>query len=233
MNGLFFIEWLKLRNLINLFLAIFKTSITQENILTPFFLIGLPFVLRKKIYHKNKIVFSYFWLNFFIWFLTPLNYNRFLLSYIPAFIYLFLAAFANLQEGSIKKILTAVVFLVALINFGARSIILVRNSDYILGRQTKADYLRQKLDFSTSNFYDLDGWFAKNIGKNDRVLVIGVWKLFYINFPYDHLSWRKKDFCYSHILVQGQPLPKEFKPAQLVYENELMKIKVFVPRDRC
>lgn len=229
-QGLDFWQWLKTRNLVNLIQVLLKTVFTKGDILTPLFLIGLPLIFLKfKKIKKIGIVVFYFLINFLFFFFTPLNYNRFLLPYIPAFIFILISVLDCLtkREELIKKTVFSAVILTSILNIFARAIVNKKFLPVILGKQSKEKFLAKHLNFEVGNFYDVDGWFAQNIKKNDKVLVIGVHNLYYLNFPFDHISWAKKGTYYSHILVQNHALPKKFGRLSLIYENNKTKVKVY------
>ena len=229
-NGLNLSDWLLSRQPINFIKVLLKTTFTTGDILSPIIIIGLPLILFKIKRSKEVLVVGlYFLFSFLLFFLTPLNDNRFLLPYLGGFIYLLLVVVSALkaEEIGIKKIFYISVFLVALLNLGSRGVSNKKFLAIILDRQTKADFFGQYLNFEAGNFYDLDGWFKNNIKKDDKVLIMGVHNLYYVDFPFDHISWAKKGTYYSHILVQNQSLPEIFGNLALLYENDKMKIKVY------
>lgn len=229
-GGLGLVQWLKTRNLVSFIQVLVKTTFTRGDILTPMFLIGLPLLFLK--YKKNKeikIVSFYFWLNFLFYFLIPINYNRFLLPYIPAFIFILISVLDSLtkKQQLVKKIFYLATIFIASLNIISRGVANKKFLRVVLGKESKKEFLAEHLNFKVGNFYDLDGWFAQNIKKNDKVLVIGVHNLYYLDFPFDHISWAKKGTFYSHILVQNYPLPERFVKLSLVYQNTKSRVRVY------
>jgi drug/metabolite transporter superfamily protein YnfA len=230
--GLNLSQWLFSRTPWNLLKSIWNTAFTSGDILTPIYLFFFPLFLfypaHKK---KEKIMLSVFLLNLAIWFFIPLNYNRFLLPYTPLLIFLICKRVSAVQENNnkIKEIFFSTVLLVALINTGVRVIRNSRFIPYLIGRQTKKEFMKKNLDFSVGNFYDIDDWFENNITNDDKVLVVGVHNLFYLDFPYDHITWVSDDVYdqYNYLLVQNVETPNNFKSSNIVYSNKHTNVKVY------
>ena len=152
-------------------------------LVSPIYLILLPFFLTVK---KPRKLTAYFFLSLIVWLLIPHSgEGRFLLPYLPAWAVL---AAIIIQKN---KPLIFVATLIAVINIGYRAVANFKVVPYLLGQETKTQYLCKHLDFSTAVFVDCDGWFAKNIKKTDLVLVKGFHNLYYIDFPFVHETWYK------------------------------------------
>ena len=98
---------------------------------------------------------------------------------------------------------------------------------YILGQETKQEFLKKHLNFSYGGFYDTDSYFKNTIKKNDNVLIIGMHNLYYVDFPYVHESWVKPGDEFNYILLQDANLPERFKLWRLVYTNNLTHVKLY------
>ena len=158
---------------------------------------------------------------FGLWILMPgTDFGRFAL--FP------LALLALAVKPPYKKVIVGLILIQALIGIGGR---LYANSKYLpvlTGKQPKAEFLQEKLKFHYGDFYDVDGWFAKNIQPTDKVLIFGLHNLYYVNFPYDHASWIDWEATYSHILMgDGQELPEAYGKLPLIYENPQTRVKVY------
>jgi len=232
-QGLSLLVWLKSRIGLNIIKVILATAFTKGDILSPLILITLPiifFKIRLIVNSKyTKIVGLFFIINFFFFYLTPLNYNRFLLPYLAAYIYVltFVLSKFKSEDNNIKKIFFLSLILTVIINFSVRSLMNKKYLPVILAKQTKQEFLDQNLNFPAGNFYDVDGWFSNNIKPEDRVLIIGTHNLYYIDFPFDHISWAKNGTYFSHVLVQNQQFPANFAKIPLVYKNSKTGIEVF------
>jgi hypothetical protein len=233
-NGLSLKAWLISRNPIALLEAIYKTAFTKGDILTLLLIISIPLIILKlKALSKIKPIVFYFIINFIIFFLTPLNYNRFLLPYIPAFIYIYIFALKK-SSKYIKNINIALILIISLINLLFRTAANYKYIKLYTGRLSQNSFMKQYLDFNVGNFYDFDNWFKTNITSKDKVLVLGLHNLFYLNFSFDHISWASKQTYYSHILVydeENNPIPNNFKGLKLVYENNKSRVRVYEYKD--
>lgn len=158
--------------------------------ISPVYLILLPFFFFVK---KPRVLTVYVVLSFLVWLITPhTGGGRFLLPYLPA--WAVMAGITIRGMGSMRNMRKALVWvtaLVAMVNIGYRVMANAKVIPYLLGRETKEQYLCKHLDFATAVFVDCDGWFAKNIRGTDIVLVKGFHNLYYVNFPFIHETWYK------------------------------------------
>jgi len=87
------------------------------------------------------------------------------------------------------------------------------------------NFLCRNLKFNFGDFYDCDNWFRANIKPDDKVLIYNIHNLYYVNFPFDHESWKDPDTAYTHILV-GEGGPEFDLP--LIYQNPETRIKLYL-----
>jgi 4-amino-4-deoxy-L-arabinose transferase-like glycosyltransferase len=100
-QGLSLSSWFLSRHPINLIKSLIQTTFTKGDILTPLILMFLPILFLykgRKQRDQIKYIKLYLILNFLVWFFIPLNYNRFLFIYVPAYIYLLIDKIKNKQE---------------------------------------------------------------------------------------------------------------------------------------
>ena len=97
----------------------------------------------------------------------------------------------------------------------------------ILGQQTKGEFLTKNLNFKFGDFYDTDGFFAKTIKSEDKVLLYGFHNLYYVNFPFIHESYVKRGDRFNYIVTQNSEVPKRFSHWQMIYENDLTDVKLY------
>lgn len=170
----------------------------------------------------------YLLFNFLFWFLTPLNYNRFLLPLVPIFILVLLIELDRLWRKTLLwKVFIFASLFIALLNLTSRAIVNYKFIPLILGKQTEERFMRKHLNFQAGNFYDIDNFFKKNIAKEERVLTMGIHNLFYVNFPFKDISWARKDDCFDYLLV-GRDIEKErFKKLPLVYKNKETGVSLY------
>ncbi len=198
--------------------------------LSPIFLISLPlvFIYLRKTRKIGKQVILYCFLGYLIWYLIPrTGGGRFILPYLPAYSLAvgFIYEASNLK---LKKILLAFVFLSAGINLGYRALANYKYLPVILSQQSKNKFLSENLNFNFGDFYDVDGYFQRNIDKNDLVLIYGVHNLYYVDFPYIHESWAKPGIPVTHILVKDGSLPEKFGARRLIYKNNLTGVNLYL-----
>jgi len=205
-------------------------TIMPDDIISPVYLIFLPLVLLT--IWKQKIDFKIAGLFLLVSLLmSPRNSTRYLLPYLPALTMVVFSIF-NLEyfkEKRWQRLLISVILLGAIVNLGSRILATKKFVPYLTGKENKTEFLSQNLNFSYGDFYDIDGWFKKNILKDDLVLIYNIHNLYYVDFPYAHESWAKTGTYFTHILVgDNKPLPAKFGKHLLIYHNEKTRISVYV-----
>ncbi|MDP1743837.1 MAG: hypothetical protein Q8L51_03540 [Candidatus Amesbacteria bacterium] len=110
--------------------------------INPIYIIILPFVILSfsNLWTKHKTLLIYCILSFVIWFLTPhTGGGRFLLPYLPAWSVL---TAILIQKN---KFLVTMAIILAIISIGYRGIANAKNIPYLMGIQTKQDFLDKYL----------------------------------------------------------------------------------------
>lgn len=206
-----------------------KATIMPDDIISPIYLIFLPLVLltvwKQKIDFKIAGLYVLFGLIF-----SPHGSSRYLLPYLPAWTMISLAIFSLefFKDKRWQKVLTMIIIFGALVNFGSRILATKKFIPYLTDKETKAEFLSKNLNFSFGDFYDTDGWFKRNILKDDLVLIYDIHNLYYVDFPFVHESWAKKGTYFTHILVgDNKPLPAKFGKHLLIYRNEVTRVSVY------
>lgn len=97
----------------------------------------------------------------------------------------------------------------------------------ILQKESKAEFLSGNLNFDFGDFYDTDNQLSVLIKDDDIVLFYGGHNLFYADFKFIHESYVKKGDKFNFILTQGTNLPSRFSNANLIYQNEKTRIKLY------
>lgn len=205
-------------------------TIKPDDIISPVYLIFLPLVLLT--IRKQNTDFKIACLIILVSLtMSPRNSTRYLLPYLPALTLVTLSVF-NLdifKEKRWQKLLIAVIIFGALINLGSRILATKKFVPYLTGKESKSEFLTKNLNFSFGDFYDTDGWFKKNIRKEDLVLIYNLHNLYYADFPFVHESWAKPGTFFTHILVgDNKPLPEKFGTHLLIYHNEITRLSVYV-----
>lgn len=191
------------------------------------FFLFIPF-LFKKFSREEKLIFYYSLMSLFLWYIMPkTGGGRFILPYLPAFSVLTVVIMHMLID---KK---RSIFMYALVFFSLASSIMYRgvaNAKYlpvIFGSETKNHFLSTRLNFSFGDFYDIDGFFRKNIHENDMVLLYGFHNLYYIDFPFIDSSWVKPGDKFNFIATQNTTVPLKFSEWMLIHENKKTHVKLY------
>lgn len=199
--------------------------------ISPLYILLVPLLIVTFRYLKFplKLITLYSLLAVLVWYITPrTGGGRFLLPYLPAFSILAAAIIAQaMQQKYLYRFLVVVVVLVSVISIGYRAVANAQFIPYIVGKESKSEFLSKHLNFQFGDFYDTDGYFKKNITKNDTVLLYGFHNLYYVDFPFIHASWVKQGNKFSYIATQHHPLPTRFSDFELVYHNEKTGVNVY------
>jgi len=203
--------------------------------LSPVYIAFLPLAIfeicrfKKELSEGKKIIILYSFFSFILWYITPqTGGGRFILPYLPAYSLLVASVFTYNYTKWFRRSLLGFVFLIAGISIVYRGFANVRYIPFILGRETKAEFLTNHLNFSFGDFYDTDGFFVKHIKPTDKVLLYGFHNLYYVNFPFIDNSWVKKGERFNYIAVQNGELPKRFSHWYSIYVNRKTRVKVYM-----
>ncbi len=226
-------SWIS-KNIGKLPLLLWNATIHPDDIISPVFLIFLPLVLVFLWKQKLSIKISglYFLLGVFF---APTTSNRYLLPYLPALILLIFVVLEGFFRGNknLEKIFLGIIIFSAILNTGSRGLATRKFLPYLLGKETKKEFLTKNLNFSFGDFYDVDGFFAENIKDGDLVLIYNIHNLYYVDFPFVHESWAKPGTYFTHILVgEGRDLPEKFGEKLLLYQNSKTKVKLYLFADK-
>ncbi len=214
-------------NFVSDFLSLF---IYSSDPISPLYLITLPLILvaLKKMNIKMKSILFYTFFSLVLWYLTPrIGGGRFILPYLPAFSILAAYSISKLRNHRAQFFLIAIVIVISITSIFYR---LLANKKYlpvVLGQETKSKFLTNNLNFSFGDFYDVDGYFQKNIKSPDSVLLFGFHNLYYVDFPFIDSSWVKKGDKFNYIAVQNSILPSRFSDWKEIYYNKLTKVKLY------
>lgn len=209
--------------------SFWNTFVSSSDPINPLYLLSIPFIILywKKLYHHVKLLLFLSLGGFVIWYITPqTGGGRFILPYLPLFTILILYL-VTLLNRRWQYIFLGVIILCSLLSIGYRSVAIVKFIPVIIGKESKADFLSQHLAFSLGDFYDIDGYFARNIQPTDTVLLYGFHNLYYVNFPFIDSDWVQKGDLFDYVAVQGNNLPNRFAHWNLVYNNERTQVKLY------
>lgn len=213
-----------LRDIVSLF-------VLSPDPVSPVYLICVPLFFLFFPKGKNTgLLWVYSGLSLLVWFITPrTGGGRFIVPYLPV---LSLCIGLVVEQIQKEKILIRYVLLliltIGILSIVYRGIANVKYISVITGRESKHEFLTKQLNFSYGDFYDTDGYFARTIGKEDRVLLRGFHNLYYIDFPYVHESWITPHTGYTYIALQGDAIPDTLENTwHLVYKNKTTHVGVY------
>ncbi len=218
-----------LLNPINILRDLFNLFLRNDDPISPIYIIFLPLLILiyKRLNKQVRVVVLYSLLSLAVWYFTPrTGGGRFILPYLPAFSILAASVMANINISWFKKYLVGLIIVVFITTIAYRLLANIKFVPVILGLQTKQEFLTKNLNFDFGDFYDTDGFFAKNI-KEGKVLLYGFHNLYYANFPFIHETYVKKGDRFNYIATQKNELPLRFKHWTKVYENRLTNVKVY------
>lgn len=208
----------------------FINPLNLSDPISPLYVVFLPITLflYGKLRLPFKIIALYSFFAVIIWYLTPqTGGGRFILPYLPALSLITIVIISMIKRVKLRNIFIGLIIILALFSAIYRS---AANSKYIpiiLGNESKSQFLTKHLNFSFGDFYDTDGYFAKKIKIEDKVLLYGFHNLYYVNFPFVDSSFIKKGNTFNYIAVQGSTLPERFKFWNLIYYNEKINVKLY------
>jgi hypothetical protein len=221
---------LSLPNINNLFKDFYVLFLGLNDPISPIYLIILPivFLYLKSFSARIKIFVIYTFLSIFIWYLTQEQRGgRFIMPYLPVFSILCVITISSLKFKNLKYYLITLVIFLSIVSIGYRGMANKKFLPYILGRQTKNEFLSKNLNFSFGEFYDIDGYFGRQIKNTDAVLLYGFHNLYYVNFTFIDSSWVKKGDKFNYIALQDSIIPSRFFNWTQIYYNKQTKVKLF------
>ncbi len=197
--------------------------------ISPVYLITFPIVLLglKKMKLGGKILVVYSVISFIIWFLAPQSGGgRFIMAYLPTFSVLVALSLSYMKDRFVLKYSIALIIVVSIVSIVYRGAANMKYTPVILGIEPNDKFLTDHLNFSFGDFYDIDGYFKKNIKKSDKVLVYNVHNLYYADFPFVDSSWYKKGDFFNYVLIRGQ-VPNDYQNWKLKYQNIRTSVKLY------
>ncbi|HEX7041634.1 MAG TPA: glycosyltransferase family 39 protein [Patescibacteria group bacterium] len=209
--------------------SIWSTFVISADPINPIYLISIPFIfihwksLRREI--PEILILSL--VSFLTWYVTPqMGGGRFILAFLPIFTILVVYLLTILSESWRKIFILSILFL-SIVSIGYRLIANYKFVPVILGSETKANFLSKNLAFNLGDFYDIDGYFAKNIKSNEKVLLYGFHNLYYVDFPYIDSSWVQKGDIINYVAVLNSQKPERFAYWNLIYFNKTTGVSLY------
>ncbi len=218
-----------LGNPFRIVLGVFALFTSSADPISPIYLILLPLIVIsfKKLKMITKLMLGYSLIALLTIFLIPTtDQARFYMPYLPAFSIVIASAITIVKNKS-KQAIVGLIVLLAIISFFYRLAASYKYFPYILQQESREKFLSAKLNFSFGDFYDTDGFFAKKVKKDQKVLLYGFHNLYYVDFPFTDSSWVKKGDRFNYVAVQGGVAPDRFKNWNLIYTNNKTDVKVY------
>jgi len=197
--------------------------------ISPIYIIVFPLLLIVvgKFNKIEKVVVAYAFLAFIVWFVTPhTGGGRFIAPYLPVFSLLVAITLSRLDVKFIKTFALVLVILLSTVSIIYRSVANYKYVPVLLGSESRKDFLAKNLNYNFGDFYDTDGYLTDKINDTDRVLIIGIHNLYYVNFPFDHESYASSEENYNYILTRGD-LSVKYKDWKMIYKNDTTGIALY------
>lgn len=177
----------------------------------------IPFLIRKIRDKYDKSIFLFAVFGLLIWQVIPPPSTRYYLPYLP---YLaLLLPYLITRFGWLKYLLLISFVLV----IGARIKANGKYLPYLIGKETKEQFLVKNIRRLPGTFVDEDKMIEKNFDSNKKYLVDGINNLYYFPFDFDHTSWAKDYDNYDYLVTTREPI---WRSASLIYESSI-GIKIY------
>lgn len=198
--------------------------------ISPIYLISLPLLIYayKKFKPGESAIALFVLLSFMLWLVIPqIGGGRFMAAYLPAYSVLIVCSIKYLKHAAIRNYVIFLIIFVGIISIIYRGIANSKYVPVVFGLESIDLFLSKNLNFSFGDFYDVDGYFRKNIKPGDRVLIYGIHNLYYVNFPFVHESYLEPNDKFNYILLKDSGLSDRYSNWRLVYANKKTDVKLY------
>ena len=213
-------------------LDLWRVFTTATDPVSPVYLISAPltvaFFLDRRRSRGERLLSVYSLFALFVWWVTPrTGGGRFILPYLPAFSVLTSLVIFSMKDNFIKTASLFISVSLALVTVGYRSAANYKFLPVIFGYQSKIDFLASRLDFSSGNYIDTDGFLQSNFSPSDVLLVRGINNLFYLDVPFVHIDYLSCRDNPAYLLqYQGQSTPMSYNNWYSVYSDPVTDTQV-------
>lgn len=139
---------------------------------------------------------------FVAWYLTPrTGYGRFFLHTL-ALLGILGVGVIDKGKGYRRNLGLGLVVTAGIFGIVYRGLANAKFVPYLLGRETREEFLVDHLDFQNGDWYDVGGRVS-GVVQEERYAVYGVHNTYYLPGNWDHESFSSEDYCYRYVLVQG------------------------------
>jgi len=153
---------------------------------------------------------------FSTFFLDPPS-ARFTLPYLPAII--ISAVYLVSKSKKSWNIFVILVLLSSVAVFSLRFVASIKNIPFLLGRETKNQYLEKLSPRLSESFLDTDNYFRDNLSSNDKILIDKLHNLYYFPYNFDHTSWSRSVDNYDYLVTKGDD-PSKIN-GELIHTNSV------------
>lgn len=223
---------------LNLLITGLKILISSPDPISPIYLISAPLIIFY--FGKFKTEIKYICIYFLIAFMAIIfisenfclncqtgDKTRFLIPYLAIFSISISFLLFKIKKTGLEKILFTGIVLIAVISLGYRLVANWKFVPYLVGKETKQQFLTNNLNFSFGDFYDTDGVLTNKITADDNALLYGFHNLYYVDFPFIDSSWVSKGDTFNYIVTQNTQIPDRFRFWKLIYANSLTKVNLY------
>lgn len=130
------------------------------------------------------------------------------------------------KQVSVKKWIIVGAVVQGVVGIGYRGVANTKFVPYLLGKESKDEFLTKNLNFEYGDWYDADGWVRTNL-TDKQYLVVGVHNTYYLpGHKWEHESWAG-DGCFGYMLMQGEGgVSSEWEEIHRV-EQTLTKVYIY------
>lgn len=216
-------------------------SLRNTHILSPLFLFWHPrfrtfplviiplIIAGRRVWEKIPREIALLTLALFMsWWFAPSNLwkgdGRYFLPTLSMMAVSVAVVFANVSISR-KVIVYSAIIVQGIVGIAYRSLANVKFVPYVLGYESKQEFLMRELNFDYGDWYDVNGEIGRIVG-DDKYIVYGAHNSYYLPGNYYHFSFAG-DECYPYVLVQGKSYDVG-GGVQLVYVNEITRSDLYM-----
>ncbi|MGE5041743.1 MAG: ArnT family glycosyltransferase [Candidatus Levyibacteriota bacterium] len=208
---------------------LFILSFYSPDPISPLYILFIPLIgiTFNKMKGVEKTLLFYSFLAIMLWTITPrTGTSRFLLPYLPVMSIAVTLPLKYLKDKFYIKTAYVLITLCMLISIFYRGAANTKFIPYIVGSESKEEFLMNYLNFSYGDFYDEEQAIKEIVGQK-KVLTVGLHNLYYIDFPFVDSSYVRNGEEFNYVLVQNAILPSRFSTAKLAYVNSKTHVKLY------
>lgn len=154
----------------------------------------------------------------FLLLLTPPPSTRYFLPYLPAIILSCVYILSRLKN-QISIWFIGIFSLSALLILGMRVYAFSKYFPYLIGQQTKNQFLTSLSYRLPDTFIDTDNYVKNNLPSNANYLISSLHNLYYFPYNFDHDSFIDKNKHYDYLITKNTDLNKI--DGQLIHTNQI------------